>query len=187
MKRITAITGACALSLTVAMATSVSVRAEETQCTTSLGAVTVDNLFVPDGASCALQGTTVKGNIVVGRGASLRAFRVNVNGNVQAEGALDVAVSGNSSVGGSIQIVQGLSATLDRVRVNGDVLFDDNRAAIASTSAYVGGSLQAFQNTGGVSLNRNVIKGNLQCKENTPAPTGGGNRASSKEDQCSAL
>ena len=34
----------------------------------------------------------------------------------------------------------------------------------------------------------NVIDGNLQCKENRPAPTGGNNRVGgTKEDQCSSL
>ena len=51
----------------------------------------------------------------------------------------------------------------------------------------MGGSLQAFKNYGGVALNRNRIKGNLQCKENIPAPTGSGNQAASKEDQCARL
>ena len=31
------------------------------------------------------------------------------------------------------------------------------------------------------------IDGNLQCKENLPAPAGGGNTAALKEDQCAAL
>jgi hypothetical protein len=34
----------------------------------------------------------------------------------------------------------------------------------------------------------NVIGGNLQCKENVPAPVGGGNIVDgSKEDQCARL
>jgi hypothetical protein len=51
----------------------------------------------------------------------------------------------------------------------------------------VGGNLQAFANSGGVTVIGNLIKGNLQCKENLPPPVGGGNRASSKEDQCAGL
>jgi hypothetical protein len=41
--------------------------------------------------------------------------------------------------------------------------------------------LQAFKNTGGVSITRNVIDGNLQCKENRPPPTGGGNIVDGKK------
>jgi hypothetical protein len=48
--------------------------------------------------------------------------------------------------------------------------------------------VQAFQNTGGVTVARNRIDGNLQCKENSPRPTGGNNVVQgNKEDQCRAL
>ncbi|MBW4556972.1 MAG: hypothetical protein KME59_13680 [Trichormus sp. ATA11-4-KO1] len=49
-------------------------------------------------------------------------------------------------------------------------------------------SYSAFQNTGGLTIKNNRIDGNLQCKENRPAPTGGGNIVQgNKEDQCSRL
>jgi hypothetical protein len=39
-----------------------------------------------------------------------------------------------------------------------------------------------------VAIRRNVIDGNLQCKENHPAPTGGNNIVQgNKEDQCAGL
>jgi hypothetical protein len=47
--------------------------------------------------------------------------------------------------------------------------------------------MQIFQNTGGVKLLRNMVAENLQCKSNFPAPTGGGNIAGDKEDQCENL
>jgi hypothetical protein len=161
--------------------------AEEFRCTGAVGAVALDNIFVPDGARCVLNRTRAKGNIVVGSGASLQATSVSINGNLQAEGAASVAVSGNSTFGGSVQIVQGASATIERARINGDILFDEQTGPVAANGNVVGGNVQAFKNFGGVSLNGNRIKGNLQCKENIPAPTGGGNQASSKEDQCARL
>ena len=75
--------------------------AEETQCTGFIGATTLDNIFVPDGATCQLDGTIAKGSIVVGTSATLIANRVSVNGNVQAEGANNVELKGRSSVGGT--------------------------------------------------------------------------------------
>ncbi|MBC7940667.1 MAG: hypothetical protein H7Z19_13035 [Chitinophagaceae bacterium] len=164
-----------------------SASAEEFRCTGTVGAVALDNIFVPDGASCTLNRTRLNGNIVVGRGAQLYAGSVSVNGNLQAEGAASVVLGGFSTIGGSVQIVQGGSASIERARINGDLLFDENTAGVAATGNTIGGSLQAFQNLGGVVLQNNRIKGNLQCKENIPAPTGGGNQASSKEDQCSRL
>ena len=135
----------CGLGVELRLATAPAA-AEERQCTGRLGAVYLDNIFVPDGASCTLDGTRAKGNIVVGTGAALSARSVSVNGNLQAEGAHSVRVHGRSTFGGSVQIVQG-----------------------------------------GTTLRRNQMKGNLQCRENIPAPTGGGNRAASKEDQCARL
>ncbi len=176
---------AAALACVASLATSAA--AEETQCTGSIGAVTLDNIFVPDGATCQLDGTIAKGSIVVGTSATLIAHRVSVNGNVQAEGANRVELKGRSSVGGSVQIVQGYAASVENTRINGDLYYDTNRAPLSAVGNNIGGNLQAFQNTGGVAISNNFIKGNLQCKENVPAPTGGGNRASSKEDQCSRL
>lgn len=161
--------------------------AEEFSCTGAVGAVALDNIFVPDGATCSLNRTRANGSVVVGRGASLQATSVSVNGNLQAEGAASVSVGGFSTFGGSVQIVQGGSASIDRARIKGDILFDENTAPLAASRNTVGGNVQVFQNMGGVSLTNNRIDGALQCKENIPAPTGGGNRASSKEDQCARL
>ncbi len=161
--------------------------AEERQCTGTIGPVYLDNIFVPDGASCVLNRTRANGNVVVGTGASLIANGVSINGNLQAEGAQSVVVQGRSSFGGSVQLVKGGSASIDAARVKGDILFDENTGPLSASANTVGGSLQAFKNMGGVAINRNRIDGNLQCKENIPAPTGSGNQAASKEDQCSRL
>ncbi len=163
------------------------VAAEEFRCTGRVGAVALDNIFVPDGAYCVLDRTRAKGNIVVGTGATLAATSVSVNGNLQAEGAADVNVAGRSTFGGSVQIVQGGSASIKRARINGDILFDANNGPLQAADNVVGGSLQAFKNMGGVVLVNNRMIGNLQCKENIPAPTGSGNVAASKEDQCARL
>ncbi|MGH2589599.1 MAG: hypothetical protein ACRDGW_02240 [Actinomycetota bacterium] len=162
--------------------------AEERVCRNSIGAVTVDNLRVPQGAECTLNGTFVEGTIKVERDATLRASGVRVIGNVQAENARRVVVRARSSVGGSVQIVQGGSAKIVHSKITGDILFDDQDRALAANSNRIGGNLQAFQNTGGVTINDNRIDGNLQCKENVPAPSGGGNVVDgSKEDQCERL
>jgi hypothetical protein len=45
-----------------------------------------------------------------------------------------------------------------------------------------------FSNGGDIVIARNRIDGNLQCKSNTPAPTGGANTVGgNKEDQCAQL
>lgn len=166
---------------------SFAVHAEETVCTGTIGERTLDNIRVPAGRNCTLNGTRAIGTVKVGNGASLEANGVQINGNIQAEGAYNVLVRRNSFVGGSIQIKQGGGATIANTRINGDLLFDENVRRLSATDNILGGNLQAFKNFGGVALHRNRIDGNLQCKENRPAPTGGGNRAASKEDQCARL
>ena len=63
-------------ALAVLLASSLPARAEERACSGSLGAVTVDNLRVPQNATCRLDRTRVKGNITVQQGATLIAARV---------------------------------------------------------------------------------------------------------------
>ncbi len=164
MRRIPLIAG---VALAAGLGGAATAAAEERTCRGSLGAVTVDNLRVPDGATCRLSGTRVKGTVKVGSGATLRASAIRVVGNVQAENHRRIAVTG-SRVGGSVQVKQGGGSLLRRTSVKGDV--------------------QYFTNSGTIRIRSNRIDGNLQCKENAPAPAGGGNLVQgNKEDQCSRL
>jgi hypothetical protein len=177
--------GAAAALGAVAPATA---NAEETTCRGTLGAVTVDNLRVPQNARCIVNATTVQGTVKVERGATLGARGVRVIGNVQAENARQVNLTQRSRVGGSVQVKQGGGARVLDSRVNADIQYDSNSAALEASRNAVGGSIQVFQNRGGARIASNRIDGNLQCKENRPAPTGGGNVVQgNKEDQCSRL
>lgn len=177
-----------ALAVPMALATAGSASAEERICRSSLGKVTVDNLKVPSKATCKLDGTRVKGSIVVETGATLVASRVVVIGNVQAEGAKAVTVRRGSRIGGSVQVKQGGAATVSGSEVDGSIQLEQNSRAMTVTGNTVGADVQAFQNTGGVTVEDNVVDGNLQCKENRPAPVGGGNTVQgNKEDQCRKL
>jgi hypothetical protein len=160
-----------AAALFAVAVTASPARAEERSCRGSLGAITVDNLRVPSGATCTLAGTKVKGTLKVERGATLTATGIRVVGNVQAENARYVKVAG-SRIGGSIQIVQSRnSATLSKIHRN-----------------TVKQDVQFFENRGAISITSNRINGNLQCKANNPQPTGGGNVVGgNKQDQCAGL
>lgn len=153
----------------------------------SIGALALDTVHVPTGAACELFGTRLRGSILVGSSATMLAVDVPVNGNLQAEGSTNVVIEGASSFGGSVQIKQGNRATVRDARITGDLQFDGMAAPLLAEGNTIGGNLQAVGNRGGVELSLNRINGNLQCKENDPAPTGGGNRAASKEDQCASL
>lgn len=176
-----------AAAITVMAVPHVAV-AEEKVCRGTIGSKTLDNVKVPQGETCTLNGTKVKGTIKVNKGARLEAIDVNVIGNVQGENARNVIVRKDSRVGGSVQVVQGKKATVAGSKVKGDILYDDQSGEVIVSSTSIGGNVQAFQNTGGVHIQDNVIDGNLQCKENKPAPTGGNNEVNgNKEDQCKKL
>ena len=143
-------------------------QAEERTCRGALGAITVDNLRVPQDATCTLTRTYVKGTVKVERGATLRANAIRVIGNIQAENHRFVSVTNSSRVNGSLQVTQGGGATV--------------------SNSIFGSDVQFFTNAGAISITSNRINGNLQCKENRPAPTGGANIVQgNKEDQCARL
>lgn len=171
----------------VVLLTPTPALADERVCRGTLGAVTVDDLRVPSGATCTLDGTRVEGNLQVERGATLRAQAVRVDGNVQGEGARLVRVVG-SQVGGSVQVEQGGAATVNGTRVQGDLQYDAMRQQLVANRNVVGGNVQVVGNSGGVRLVGNRIDGGLQCKENRPAPVGSGNVAQEGEEgQCRGL
>lgn len=173
------------VSLAGAIAHPAPSYADEIACRGTLGAVRVDNLRVPNGATCILNGTRVQGNIRVGSRAILTATRVSVNGNIQAENAARVVVSAQSVVVGNIQIKQSQAAIINNTRIGGDLQFEENTRPLHAERNTIGGNLQAFKNRGGLRVLSNRIDGNLQCKENCPAPTGRGNFVQgNKEDQC---
>jgi hypothetical protein len=177
---------ACVLGLLAVMLPPAAM-GEERSCRGTLGKIALDNLRVPQGATCTLNGTRLNGTITVQRGARLFANGVRVNGNIQAENARNVVVRG-SRVGGQIQIKQGGAATVSRTRVKHDIQLDANRRLLKLHRNRLGGSIQVVGNSGGASIVGNVANGNIDCKENRPAPTGGGNRAGeSKTDQCERL
>ena len=70
-----AVAGAATLGLLLGLGLPAAAQAEERVCRGTLGAVTVDNLRVPQGATCTLNGTRVQGTVKVERNATLTAER----------------------------------------------------------------------------------------------------------------
>ena len=186
-KRLLAIVLTSVLALAVAAPAAL---AEERVCRGTIGATTVDNLRVPTGATCTLNGTRVEGTLKVERDAKLYANGVRVIGNVQSEGFQTVSIKDGSRVGGSVQLENGNSGGTGKVissRINGDLQFFSNEARMVAQGNTILANLQVVSNTGGVVIKNNTISENLQCKQNNPPPTGGGNTAGDKEDQCRKL
>jgi hypothetical protein len=186
-RRVLTIALASILALTVAMPAAL---AEERVCRGTIGATTVDNLRVPQGASCTLNGTRVEGTVKVERNANLTASGIRVKGNVQSEGFKNILLRQGSVVVGSVQLENGLRDGSGRVlntRINGDLQYFSNRARMVARGNTIHANLQANQNTGGLVIKNNRIAENLQCQSNNPPPTGGGNTAGDKEGQCARL
>jgi hypothetical protein len=165
-------------------------QAEERVCRGTIGATTVDNLRVPQGASCTLNGTRVEGTVKVERNARLTANGIRVKGNVQSEGFKNIVLRRASVVVGSVQLENGLRDGSGRVlntRINGDLQFFSNKARMIARGNTILANFQANQNTGGLVIENNRISENLQCQSNNPRPTGGGNTAGDKEGQCARL
>jgi len=156
-------------------------------CNGVIGAVTVEDVTVPSGATCTLRGTRVQGNVTIARQGTLRATGTSVGGNVQSQGHTLVTIRESSRVGGSVQLEDGGEVQVADSRVGGSIQLKANRAKAGVARTTVGADVQLFDNRGALA-SRNRIDGNLQCKSNVPAPTGGGNVVGgNKEDQCARL
>lgn len=157
-------------------------------CDGTVGAVRVEEVEVPDGATCVLDGTSVAGNVRVGSDATFDARAVDVDGDVQAEGARAVDVTAASVVQGNIQVEQGGSSTVTDTRIDGDLQWEAQSGPLVAERNTIDGNLQAEENRGGLTVADNTIDGNLPCGSNDPAPDGGGNAVSGdREGQCSDL
>lgn len=167
----------------------ISSLADDVHCPPRLGRVTIDgNVLVA--APCQLDGTIVKGNVLLYAGGSLTARgEVRIDGSIQAENSDFIDVAG-ARVNGNIQLdnLVGDRSVIDHTEVGGSIQLKTNRSRLEILDNTVIGDVQAFSNTGGVVIAGNVIDGNLQCKSNEPRPVGGSNRVQgNKEDQCANL
>jgi len=188
----TSLTAVFALMLAVSalLAVAPAAQAEERVCRGTIGATTVDNLRVPQGATCTMNGTRVEGTVKVERNATLYASGIRVKGNVQSEGFKNVVLRQGSIVVGSVQLENGLRGGNGKVlntRINGDLQFFSNYARMVAQGNTILANFQANQNKGGLVIQNNRIAENLQCQSNNPAPVGGGNTAGDKEGQCARL
>lgn len=188
MSRMLALAIAVVLSLGTLLSAAPNALAEEKNCTGRIGARTVDNLRGPSGGSCVLEGTRVKRTIKVERTATLKASKISVVGNAQAEGHKSVTLGGNSTVGGSVRFDQGGVFRVITTEVDGRIGVRTNQAESRLKSNDVDQGIPVFGHRGGIGISDNRVDGTLQCKDNSRAPTGGGNGApGNKEDQCKRL
>lgn len=145
-----------------------NVLADDLRCTGTIGNTSVDNVIVPSGAFCRLNGTLVNGNVFVEQSASLEANGARIGGSIQSEGYRSVLVQADTRVTGSIQLKKGGIATVTNTTVNGDVQFEENAGPSTASFSIIGGSLQAYKNSGRVVFRGNSsVNGNIQTYDNT--------------------
>jgi uncharacterized membrane protein YgcG len=160
------------------------VAAEDVHCPPHRGKTTVNgNLLVA--ASCELDETHVKGNVLLFAGGSLVADEATIDGNIEAYTAFEVELV-DSRVRGNVELVElvGDSSSFIESRVDGDVELRGNRSFVLLEDNEVD-SIEALQNIGGLHIIDNEVKGDLTCRDNSPAPTGGANEVRGDEQgQC---
>jgi hypothetical protein len=160
----------------------------ERVCRGTIGARTVARVRVPAGAYCVLAGTTVQGNVVVARNATLVAGGVRIRGTVQAQRARSVSVIVESRVGGSVRVERSARAVVSESIVAGSVRLTSNRGPVTVTESEIGADVQLVSNVGRSRIWRNIVDGDLVCTSNKPRPLGGANEVNGrKRGQCRRL
>jgi len=170
----------------------------DTVCSGSMTGAIAGNLVVPPGGSCTLYQANVKGDVRVGRNASLTVDGLeewsSIGGNVQADQCASTLLQGSVTVGGNVQIqhctgASGFSGP--GIKILRDFQCQNNQGSCEATLGEVDGNVQVYNNGAAVAgdISLNVVGGNLQCQGNTVAPThalGGNWVNASLQGQCAA-
>lgn len=189
MKKLVTTLAALTIAGTSLIAFAPQADASDRTCRGTIANTTIGgNVYVPARATCTLTNVVVKGDVKVERAATLTTNRGYVDGNIQGEeGPRAITVNG-TRVDGDIQTKYATGVVLvSGARVDGNIQHVESGIGRFLTNR-VGGDIQVFKNRGEQRIQSNVVEGNLQCKENRPAPVGGRNTVyGNKEDQCRRL
>jgi hypothetical protein len=138
-----------------------------------IGAVTVDQVVVPDGGFCVLDGTTVNQNVILGTGSNLRTLNAQVGGNIQGTNGPRVVRILETDVQGNIQVKKATHAviighagcTVDPY-VGGNIQLEENLGGIGICQMTIEEDLQLFKNSGRIRVVDNDVGENLQVTDN---------------------
>ena len=162
---------ACLCALT---ATS-GARAGDTLCVGMLTGAH-DNVIVPSGAACTLQGAQVKGNVQIQSEGSLLANASMIGGNVEGGNVNFVLLQFETRVGGDLQIKGSNAGTISGhdilTFVGGDSQLEENAGTVFVDAATIGGDLEVKKNTGRLEIEFNLVGGNVKIEDNVVPPTG---------------
>lgn len=152
---------------------------QDVTCDGTLGAQTVGNVVVADGAGCVLENTTVKGSIKVGAGAALDMTGVEVYRGVTATGSGRITATDTVVVGAFTSTNVGIvrltgTGVLGNVAVQGDTSFNATTLAVSGNlsgttvnrfdvaDSYVLGTLSAFDAYSGANFCGNWVYGDTK-------------------------
>jgi hypothetical protein len=152
---------------------------------------------VEDAERINLLGTTVDGNVRFERSRLFVAHGARIKGQVQVAD-VEFAAIVESRVGGNVMIERASDeARICTSRIGGQATLQGNTGevtvgggnpALRCDGSTFDGNLRLLQNTGGGSVANNIVRNNLICRDNDPAPSRGGNKVGGRTDvQCSTL
>jgi cytoskeletal protein CcmA (bactofilin family) len=146
------------------------------------------DLKIAEDTHCTLTNVRIRGDLELGRGSTVIAAELRVDGDIEGKSA-NVLKLTSSRVDGDIQFEDGGSVEVRQTEIDGNLQLESNHGSLHVEGNRVEGNVQVFKNRGGpFTISDNGIGGHLQCKENEPAPIGGGNVVDGeKEDQCRNL
>jgi hypothetical protein len=157
----------------LAVLPSVATATDETRCDGTIGRRVVERVVVPNGATCRLNGTRVRQNVVVGPGESLVTRNARILGSVQAtEGPrtirlLDTNVDGNIHVreARGVVLIGNSGCGLDPVAGN-NIHLVQNNGPIGICQMSIEGNLHIIENSDTVFVRSNRVGNNVQARGN---------------------
>jgi len=139
-------------------------------CSGTIGPVTIDDNVVVQNASCTLNGTMVKGNVLVNSGGRLTTLGAQIEGSIQAKDAVSITVEPNTFVDGDIQL-ENMSRTskVTYSEVTGNIQLKYNRQAVTVNYNTVAGDIKFEELNAGTytaNVRFNTVGGNIQMTKN---------------------
>jgi len=146
----------------------------DTECDGTIGRRTVERVVVPNGATCRLNGTRVRQDVVVGPGGSLITHGARILGAVQATHGprtvrlLDTDVMGNIHVreARGVILIGNAGCSLDPSAGN-NIHLVENHGPIGLCQMRVRGNVHAIHNSGTVFMRNNKVGNNLHARGNS--------------------
>lgn len=184
-------TGRCRTVLVCATVMGASlapkVQAQEQSCPTDPRTRSVNgNINIT--SRCVLDGTDVRGNVVLFSGGSLVATNIRIRGDLSGERADFVAIK-DSRINGGVRLHElvGDISTIEKTVIRDNILLTSNRSRFHILNNDMR-SMEVIGNTGGVMISGNSFSQDLRCIDNVPAPFGIANRVRDEASgQCEAL